>query len=71
MQRLAVAVCEQTKDCLQLQATLLDDYADILKYRGEPHKAMPTAVGLIAARRSIVPLQDEERLGFRAHFIAT
>lgn len=34
MQRLAVAVCEQTKDCLQLSATLLDDYADILKYRG-------------------------------------
>ena len=70
MQRLAVAVCEQTKDCLQLQATLLDDYADILKYRGEPHQAMPT-VGLIAACRAVVPFQDEEGLGFRTHFIAT
>eukprot|EP00658_Telonema_sp_P-2_P047893 TRINITY_DN3645_c0_g1_i2.p1 TRINITY_DN3645_c0_g1~~TRINITY_DN3645_c0_g1_i2.p1 ORF type:complete len:463 (+),score=141.94 TRINITY_DN3645_c0_g1_i2:1030-2418(+) len=34
MQRLAVAVCEQTRDCVRLQDTLLEQYADILKYQG-------------------------------------
>eukprot|EP00657_Telonema_sp_P-1_P008588 TRINITY_DN30067_c0_g1_i1.p1 TRINITY_DN30067_c0_g1~~TRINITY_DN30067_c0_g1_i1.p1 ORF type:complete len:103 (+),score=47.25 TRINITY_DN30067_c0_g1_i1:89-397(+) len=56
MQRLVVAVCEQSRDCVRFQEQLQEMYGDVLKYRGLSYSSKSVSYTHLRAHETVLDL---------------